>query len=105
MSDLANWYCRSYIITPIVEACRKRGIFEALDVRVFRQRNRLIGELKANVGYFTIALEALESSGWLEKNDNDAFRLTLKAENYQYRDLSFLYASEPDQIIHDRSGA
>src|SRR5215813_5569013 len=91
-------FCQGYLITPIVEACRRHGLFELLDTREFRERTWLIKELKANTGYFTIALEALQYAGWLEKNI-DAYRLTGKVENCSELDLTSLYAVPPEQLI------
>src|SRR6266511_3389281 len=98
MMDLATFYCHGYIAAPIVEACRQGGLFSLLDVREFRERAWLIEELKANAGYFTIALEVLESLGWLEKNIDDAYRLTGKADGYPEPGLTPLYAVEPEQL-------
>src|SRR5215470_14186228 len=99
MTYLANSYCHGYVATPIVEACRRRGLFKLLDVREFRELAWLIKELEANAGYFTIALEALESLGWLKKNIDGAYRLTGKADGYPELGLTPLYAVEPEQLI------
>src|SRR5215471_4173615 len=99
MIDLATSYCHSYVGAPIVEACRQRGLFKLLDIGEFRERTWLIKELKANAGYFTIALEALESLCWLEKNNDGAYRLTGEADGYPELGLTPLYAVEPEQLI------
>src|SRR5260370_42133318 len=99
MLNLATLYCYGYVATPIVEACEQRGLFKLLDSREFRERTWLIQELEANAGYFTIALEALESLGWLEKNIDNAYRLTGKAKAYCHLGLTPLYAVEPEQLI------
>src|SRR5262245_12014043 len=99
MIDLATSYCHSYVGAPIVEACRQRGLFKLLDIGEFRERTWLIKELKANAGYFTIALEALESLGWIEKNVDGAYRLTGKAGGHPEMGLTPLYAVEPEQLI------
>src|SRR6266481_2796959 len=105
MLDLATVYCRGYVTTPIVEACRQRGLFKLLDTRKFRDRTWLTRELKANEGYFTIALEVLESIGWLEKNNDDAYCLTNNADGYRERGLTPLYAIEPEQLFTQDSHA
>src|SRR6266480_1041410 len=74
MSALLDRYCKGYALVPIIEACTGHGLFARLDRSEFRARRGLIDELEANAGYFTIALHALESAGWLEKNGNDAYR-------------------------------
>jgi len=99
MLDLSTYYCHGYVAAPIVEACRRGGLFKLLDNHGFRERAWLINELKANDGYFTIALEALESLGWLEKNGDNAYRLTAEANPYPEPDLTPLYAVEPERLI------
>src|SRR6266508_1765833 len=99
MLDLSTYYCHGYVAAPIVEACRRGGLFKLLDNHGFRERAWLINELKANDGYFTIALEARESLGWLEKNGDNAYRLTAEANPYPEPDLTPLYAVEPERLI------
>src|SRR6266545_4542563 len=99
MLDLSTYYCHGYVAAPIVEACRRGGLFKLLDNHGFRERAWLINELKANDGYFTIALEALESLGWLEKNGDNAYRLTAEANPYPEPDLTPLYAVDPERLI------
>src|SRR5947209_3029798 len=103
MSDLSLFYCQGYVSTPIVEACEQRGLFKLLDIHEFRERTWLIKTLAANAGYFTIALEQLESLGWLEKKV-DAYRLTSKAAGFRNRGLTPFYAIEPEQLIAQDTG-
>ena len=99
MSDLLNCCCSGYLAIPIIEACRQRGLFKLLDPREFRERKWLITELKANAGYFTIGLEALEFLGWLEKNGVDCYRLTTTANGNCMPGLTPLYAVEPLELV------
>ncbi|HET8888130.1 MAG TPA: type I polyketide synthase, partial [Candidatus Angelobacter sp.] len=99
MPDPSNVYCHGYIVTPVIEACQQRGLFKLFDAGEFRERAWLINELKANEGYLTIALEALESLGWLEKNEADAYRLSSMASGYPELGLMSLYAVEPEQLM------
>src|SRR5947209_1895927 len=103
MSDLSLFYCQGYVSTPIVEACEQRGLFKLLDIHEFRERTWLIKTLAANAGYFTIALEQLESLGWLEKKV-DAYRLTSKAAGFRNRGLTPFYAIEPEKLIAQDTG-
>jgi polyketide synthase PksN len=66
MLSLINMYCHGYVATPIIEACYKQGFFSLLDKKKCQKRLWLIKKLKANSGYFTMALQALESLGWLK---------------------------------------
>jgi hypothetical protein len=104
MLDLSTYYFRGYVAAPIVEACQQRKLFKLLDNHEFRERAWLINELKANEGYFAIALEALESLGWLEKK-GDAYRLTAEANPYPELGLTPLYAVEPERLIAQDSHA
>jgi acyl transferase domain-containing protein/enoyl-CoA hydratase/carnithine racemase/acyl carrier protein/SAM-dependent methyltransferase/ribosomal protein S18 acetylase RimI-like enzyme len=104
MLDLSTYYFRGYVAAPIVEACQQRKLFKLLDNHEFRERAWLINELKANEGYFAIALEALESLGWLEKKV-DAYRLTAEANPYPELGLTPLYAVEPERLIAQDSHA
>ncbi len=65
----------------IITACERRGFFELLDTREFRTRRWLVEKLKANEGYFTVALGIVESTGWLEKDSKDAYRLKEKTKD------------------------
>src|SRR5579864_1511243 len=99
MFNFPKFYCQGYMAIPVIEACRQRGLFRLLDSHEFRTRRWLIQELKANEGYFTIALETLVSLGWLEKNTNDHYRLTGKTESDLYLDLTPLYAIGSEQLV------
>ncbi|MGD0831533.1 MAG: beta-ketoacyl synthase N-terminal-like domain-containing protein, partial [Terracidiphilus sp.] len=80
MSEQANLYSGVYLAAPIIAALERRGLFKMLDSTEFRERKSLIAELKANPGYFTVALEALESLALIERKD-DAYRLSDGAGN------------------------
>src|SRR5712672_147220 len=99
MTDLSKSYCYGYMVTPVIEVCQQRGLFKLLDVSRFRERAWLVKKLKANEGYFTIALEALESAGWLEKDVDDAYRLGDSAGGYPALGLTSFYEVEPEQLI------
>jgi hypothetical protein len=98
-SDLTMFYCCGYVTMPVLEACRQGGLFKLLDRHEFRERTWLVKELKANEGYFTIALEVLECTGWLERK-GDAYRLTSKAWNHAGCDVMPLYAITTEQVVH-----
>src|SRR6476619_3743308 len=83
MSDPSAGNCHGHLASQIVEACRKRGLFELLDVQEFRGRTWLIEQLGANEGYFAIALEVLQSLGWIEADGDGALRRTGKADEVE----------------------
>ncbi|MEO8034999.1 MAG: acyl carrier protein, partial [Acidobacteriota bacterium] len=91
--------------TPIIEACQQRGLFELLDIHEFHERTWLIEQLGANEGYFSIALEVLESLAWIEANCDGALRRTIKADGYLETGLTSLYEVEPDWLIDHEAHA
>ncbi len=61
MLPVLNFYCHGYVAIRILESCKERGLFELLDIQTSHDTAWLTAELKANAGYFAIALRALES--------------------------------------------
>ncbi|MBL6449565.1 SDR family NAD(P)-dependent oxidoreductase [Fulvivirga sp. 29W222] len=99
MLKLLKFCCHGYVAMPVIEACHKHGLFTLLDGNKFHTRKGLIKELKANESYFSVALQALESLGWLEKNDKDAYRLTGRVDKGLLDlNLTSLYAIEPESL-------
>ncbi|HET8774116.1 MAG TPA: polyketide synthase, partial [Thermoanaerobaculia bacterium] len=101
MLDLLNLYCHGYVATPIIEAFRQHGLFDLLGTGKFRRRDWLIRRARANAGYLTVALHALDSLGWLEKHpSDDAWRVTARAHAEVFDlDLTALYAVEPARLL------
>jgi acyl transferase domain-containing protein/acyl carrier protein len=100
MLKLLNFCCHGYVAIPIIEACHQQGLFTLLNGNKFCKRTWLVKELAANEGYFSVAIQALESLGWLEKNDKDAYRLTNRADRSLFNlDLTPLYAIDPESLI------
>jgi acyl transferase domain-containing protein/enoyl-CoA hydratase/carnithine racemase/acyl carrier protein len=102
MLERLNAYFHGYVATPIIETCRQHGLFKILDTVNFRQREWLIKKLGANKGYFSIALQSLESIGWVERNIDDSYRLTTR-ENSRFFDanLTSFYNVEPQELLHN----
>lgn len=98
--ELVNQYCNGYVITPIIEACKKYGLFELLENKRRRKRQAIIKELHANEGYLTVALQALGALGYLETDNHDTCRLrnnvSISSNNF---DLATLYAIDPKQLL------
>ncbi|MCP4271889.1 MAG: class I SAM-dependent methyltransferase, partial [Gammaproteobacteria bacterium] len=65
-------------------------------------RTWLIKELTANEGYFTLGLQALESLGWIQKENKDSYLLTKQAEPDLFSmNLTSLYAVPPEKLLQD----
>ncbi|MBC9915647.1 SDR family NAD(P)-dependent oxidoreductase [Chitinophaga varians] len=103
MLKLLKFCCHGYVAVPIIEACAKQGLFALLDENKFSRRTALMKELHAQEGYFSVALQALESLGWLEKNDKDAYRLTSRVgKNLSDQDLTAFYAVPPKALLQQQ---
>src|SRR5687768_340682 len=104
--ELSNQYCSGYVLTPIIEVCQKYGLFDLLVKKKGKKLQEIIVELKANGGYITIALQALESLGWLEKNTGGAYRLKKHVSiGNTDLDLTPLYAIDPQELLSDAAYA
>ena len=99
MTRLSNIYLDGYIATPIIEACRARRLFDTMDRSRFVQRDWLTRELGASPGYFAVALQMLESLGWLERS-RDAYRLTEQDYSGAFtQDLTPFYGVDAQTLI------
>ncbi|MCP5007601.1 MAG: hypothetical protein GY941_27250, partial [Planctomycetes bacterium] len=102
MLSVLNYYSHGYVAVPIIESSVKRGLFELLDLKKPRNRTWLIEKLKANEGYFTLALQTLESLGWLHTEGDDSYLLTKQAEPDLFSlNLTSLYAVPPEKLLQD----
>src|ERR1051326_3429345 len=104
MSNRSIFFCHGYAITPIIEACHRRGLFKLLNPYEFRERSWLCQNLQANAGPFTVALEELGRLGWIERR-HDAYCLTKEASLLQECGLTSLYAIDPHHLLTQPSHA
>ncbi|MGD0098630.1 MAG: hypothetical protein ABSB60_19290, partial [Terracidiphilus sp.] len=104
MTEQANSYCAGYLAVPIVESCHRHELFALLDPEEYRGRKWLVEKLNANEGFFTIALDMLESLGWIERNGDDVYRLVERScSGVGDMGLTAMYAIEPARFIADTS--
>lgn len=104
MLDRINYYFYGYVATPIIEACLQQGLFELLDRENFCKRSWLISQLDANDGYFSIALQSLDSLGLIEKDTKDGYRLKNQFEQEVFsQDLTQLYATSSEKLLESGS--
>ncbi|MCP5007491.1 MAG: hypothetical protein GY941_26680, partial [Planctomycetes bacterium] len=104
MLSVLNYFSHGYAAVPILESCVKRGVFELLNLQKPRKRTWLIKELAANEGYFTLALQALESLGCIQKEGKDSYLLTPEAEPALFSlNLTSLYAVPPEKLLQDET--
>jgi acyl transferase domain-containing protein/enoyl-CoA hydratase/carnithine racemase/acyl carrier protein len=98
-------YGQAYLAVPVVEACRRRGLFERLDVQEFRERRWLIEQLHSNETSLGVALEILEALGWIERGTDDGVRRTRQADDYVELGLTPLYAIDPQHLLVEHAYA
>ena len=72
MLDVLNRYAHGFVVVPVVLACRKGGVFEALEARP-RSAEELAEELGANLGHLQVALRLFESLGWIDRRTDGRF--------------------------------
>ncbi|AEA66026.1 hypothetical protein [Burkholderia gladioli] len=90
MLEVINRYCHGYVAVPVIVACRAHGLFELLEQQGVLGFAALVERLHANDGHFRVALNVLESLGWLERDAGDAYRLTHQGA---------LHARVPDDVL------
>ncbi|MEA2490524.1 MAG: polyketide synthase PksN, partial [Acidobacteriota bacterium] len=105
MSDPLVPYGQAYLTAPVVEACRRRGVFELLDLHEFRERRGLVEQLHANETSLGVALEIFESLGWIERRGDDTIRRTREADGYVELGLTSLYAIDPQHLLVEHAHA
>lgn len=82
MLDLINRYNHGYLAIPVILACRDRGLFATLEHGALSGA-ALVEGLNANSGHFAVALNLLESLGWLARSKGDTYSLTDDTDAYK----------------------
>lgn len=103
---MSNAYCNGYVLTPIVEACLRHGVFERLGAARFYDRDRLIEECGANIGVLPLALQAMEAAQLLERNARGGYRLARGSRSdIVDAGLTALYGMDPREPLHSHASA
>lgn len=79
MLEILNNYAHGYVAVPVIIACKKHGLFELLDNKKSVHFSVLVKELNANSGHLRVALNMLQSLGWMTRSRQDEYALTYKA--------------------------
>lgn len=79
MLEILNNYAHGYVAVPVIIACKKHGLFELLDNKKSVGFSVLVKELNANSGHLRVALNMLQSLGWMTRSMQDEYALTHKA--------------------------
>jgi 3-oxoacyl-(acyl-carrier-protein) synthase/acyl carrier protein/SAM-dependent methyltransferase len=80
MLSVLNRYSHGYVAIPVIDACRRQGLFQALHVAQPIILADLAKELRANEGALHIALRLLESLGWVVRDHQNAYYLSPRSE-------------------------
>ncbi len=80
MLSILNRYSHGYVAIPVIHACKKQGLFQALQLSKRMPFADLVKQLHANSGSLQVALRMLESLNWVSRNHNDEYCLTPKSE-------------------------
>ncbi|WP_160717059.1 SDR family NAD(P)-dependent oxidoreductase [Chitinophaga solisilvae] len=80
MLSVLNNYAHGFAAIPVIASCIKRGLFHTLNERPDISFTEVTLQLQANPGYLRIALHMLESMGWLVRNSQDGYRLSVEAD-------------------------
>ena len=76
MLSILNTYLHGFVAIPVVDACRKAGLFHVLQAERFQAVSTLAEETGANQGHLLTALHMLESLGWVEQDTQGRYRKT-----------------------------
>ncbi|MCA9119962.1 MAG: acyl carrier protein [Planctomycetaceae bacterium] len=67
MLELLNQYGHGFVAIPTIVACRRAGVFEALNSRNDVTESLLVEQLQANSGHLRVALKLLQSIDWISQ--------------------------------------
>ncbi|MFQ3244029.1 MAG: hypothetical protein ACI9SP_000654 [Arenicella sp.] len=74
MTSILNRYMHAYVALPVASSFLKHNVFDVLSSG--KSIFDVIEEMKANPGYFNIALKMFESLGWITKHDDACYEVT-----------------------------
>jgi polyketide synthase PksN len=75
-----NNYVTGYSVIPVIDTCKKHGLFETLNKSTPISFSELVKRLQANSGHFRVALNLLEALNWVSRNNKDKYLLTSEAD-------------------------
>jgi len=82
MLDVLNRYAHGFVAVPVVLACRRGGLFSALE-KSPQNTAELCDLLSANSGHLQVALRLLESLGWIDREPDGRFRAAAGMQKYR----------------------
>jgi acyl transferase domain-containing protein len=105
MLDVLNRYAHGFVAVPVILACRKGGVFTALEAGPCTGEE-LSEELGANLGHLQVALRLLESLGWIDRRADGKFEANASLTKHRLvpDDLSTLMQVDMDAYLREGSG-
>jgi acyl transferase domain-containing protein/acyl carrier protein len=105
MLDVLNRYAHGFVAVPVILACRKGGVFTALEAGP-RTAEELGEELGANLGHLQVALRLLESLGWIDRHADGQFEANASLAKHWLvpEDISTLLQVDMDAYLREGSG-
>src|SRR5271170_7607514 len=105
MLDVLNRYAHGFVVVPVVLACRRGGVFAALNAGSHTSEE-LSQELGANLGHLQVTLRMFESLGWIDCREDRRFVATaaLKSHLLLPDSLSELVHADMDAYFRAGSG-
>lgn len=106
MLDVLNRYAHGFVVVPVVLACRRGGVFQALAGEALSHAD-LCARLGANSGHMRVTLRLLESLGWIDVDGEGRIRQTdrLKEQALIPGDIQPLIDADMDAWLRSADGA
>ena len=107
MLDLINSLADGFVAVPVIDACRRHGLFRILAEHPAITVEQLLVATTANAGPLRVALRLLVESGWAEQTGRDAYRLGAAAEAVEQwpADVHELIHLSMSDALRDPAGA
>lgn len=105
MLDVLNRFAHGFVVVPVVLACRKGGVFDALRDTALTAP-QLGDRLAANAGHLQVTLRLLESLGWIDIDEDGRLHATsaLRDESLIPEDVLPLIAADLDEYLREGTG-
>jgi len=105
MLEVLNRYAHGFVVVPVVLACRRGGVFAALETGP-RTAEELRKELHANGGHLQVALRLLESLGWIDRRADGSYEASpsLAKQRLVPEELLGLLQADMDRYLREGSG-
>lgn len=90
MLDIINRYAHGFIATPVILACRDKGMFDLLETKGTLTLTQLVEQLNGNSGHLQVALRLLHSLNLVSCDETGA---------YTFNDHKQLISTIPKDVL------